>query len=356
MKVLYVPEWYYVTYRRENGNSIDYDRLTYLANTPDTMTLYNRINLVPGQPAFNEFLEAIKSFSPDIIVIIESCYPVRTWTYDGLFVIAKEKRIPVILFIDDYFYTNRIKQSYYYPKIDGIYLTTRHAKCLAEFKKDKPTRELRFPYINTTLFCDWGLPKKYDILLYGMCFGPKLSKDQHNTCTDDYFNSRGIFPYPDEYDFYPLRKRLFNLLLTQTRFTVCHIPQTPQGGNNCPIRTSELSKLINQSYLTVATPSIIGKAMTKYWEILASGSIVLGEVPVDYQDELSNWVVKVDIDMSDDQILDIIANQLKDKDRLKEHGKTASNVITTLYGNNSPLPRESFYQNLHDLKNELDNK
>jgi hypothetical protein len=357
MKVLFVPEWFYVIWRKERGNTIDFDRLNYLADYPNTTILYSRIYLSPADgPMFSDFFESIKSFRPDIIVIIESCCPTREWSWDGMFAIAGEMHIPVVLFIDDYFYTNRVKQSFYYPRVDGIYLTTRHAKCLAEFKKDKPTRELLYPYINTTYFHDWGMPKKYDILLYGMAHSLKIKKDQYNVCTNEYFDSRGIFPYPDEYDFYPFRKRLFELLLKQTRFNVYYIPQTPQGGNNCPVRTSELSKLINQSYLSVATPSIMGKAMTKYWEILASGSIILGEVPVDYKPELSDWIVKVSIDMTDAQILDIIDVQLNDRLRLKEAGKNASKLICSLYGCDSSLSREYFYKNLHELKDEISNK
>lgn len=357
MKVLYVPEWYYVTYRNEHGNTLDFDRLNYLADYPDTMILYNNISISPlDGHQFSDFLNTIKSFDPDIIVIVDSCCPLKVWAWDGLFAIAKERSIPVVLFSDDYFYTNRIKQSYYYPKLNGIYLTTRHSKCLVEFKKDKPTRELLYPYINTNFFHNWEMPKKYDILLYGMAYGSKIFKDQHNVCTNEYFDSRGISPYPDEYDFYPLRKRLFDLLMTQTRFNVHHIPQTPQGGNNCPVRTSELSKLINQSYLTVATPSIMGKAMTKYWEILASGSIILGEVPVDYKPELSDWIVKVNIDMTDEQILDIIDDQLSDRLRLKEAGEKASKLVCTMYGCDSSLSREYFYKNLHELKDEISNK
>ena len=76
--------------------------------------------------------------------------------------------------------------------------------------------------------------------------------------------------------------------------------------------------LINQSYLTVACPSIADVMMHKFMEISASKSVILGKYPSDYKDLFEGNIVELDEFMDEDQIVQIIENALADKVKLEE--------------------------------------
>jgi uncharacterized membrane-anchored protein len=58
--------------------------------------------------------------------------------------------------------------------------------------------------------------------------------------------------------------------------------------------------------------------MHKYIEIAASKSVILGNIPSDYEDLLKGNIVEINENMSEEEIITIIDNALSDKDKLNE--------------------------------------
>jgi len=358
MKIVYLADWEYTYKRGIEGDSTDWDRLRYFcrASEPNSLLIWGSTIISPVYKDDPKF-DIIKQFNPDIIVIIEGSIPHRSVFYDAFFNTFTGK-IPIAILLEDYFHFKYIMTSGFFPLIDAMIFATRHTKYALEFKKYKIVKALS-PYINNDFFRDWNLPKKYDILLYGS-YNSCMKEQNYSPPIYDYFIEHGIDPPPPEYDFYKFRTRLFNLIKNTPRYNVYHIDGLTHGGNKCSIRTIDLSRLINQSYLSVATPSIADKLMTKYWEILASGTVVLGSLPSDYKTELQPWTINVTDYMTDEQILSAIDTALTDKKKLELLGKQASENIIRLYGNNNITCYNTFKANLTEIidetkRNRIDN-
>lgn len=350
MKIVYLADWEYTYKRGIEGDATDWNRLQYFCQYggSDFLLMWGSTRIGHVYKDDDRF-NCIKQFNPDIIVIIEGSIPHRSPFYDAFFQTFAGK-VPLVSLIDDYFHFKYITTSAFFPLIDAIIFTTRHSKYTLEFKKYKIVKALT-PHINNDFFQNWKLSKKYDIVLYGSYNSP-MKEENYSPPVHDYFNERGLTP-PSEYDFYKFRTRLFRLIKNTPRYNVHHIETPIYGGNNCPIRTVQLSNLINQAYLAVATPSIIDKAMNKYWEILASGTIVLGSIPSDYRAELQPWTIEVTDYMSDEQILLIIDEALIDKKRIELLGHTASENIIRLYGNNNRTCYNTLESHLIDIVDKL---
>lgn len=128
-------------------------------------------------------------------------------------------------------------------------------------------------YINTKIFnIDSTIPKKYDILLYG-----NIS------------------------NFYPFRQRLFNLIIN-SGLNYYHLEHPGYNTTNA-ITKNQLSKLINQSKLTISTSSAFNYFLKKYLEISMSGSILAGNFPITEHNPYTNCMCLLDETMNDNTIL-----------------------------------------------------
>jgi hypothetical protein len=139
-------------------------------------------------------------------------------------------------------------------------------------------------YIDPEEHRDRGLAKVHDVCFYG-AFHPHV---------------------------YPLRARLRSLLEREPEGLRVRTVRLEEG-----LRGARLSKVINQSWLTVADR--VGghdRFVAKYVEIPFSGSCILGDVPTRHRDLFDGRVVEVDLQMSDRTILDTIKGALADRDRL----------------------------------------
>jgi hypothetical protein len=90
--------------------------------------------------------------------------------------------------------------------------------------------------------------------------------------------------------------------------------------------------LINQSYLTVSCSSIADVLLHKHLEIPASKSVILGSYPTEYSYLFKGNVIEVNEFMDDEEILNIIDEALKDKQKLLDIS-------------------ESFYKKIHEDHN-----
>jgi hypothetical protein len=94
------------------------------------------------------------------------------------------------------------------------------------------------------------------------------------------------------------------------------------------VTREELSKLINQSWLTVATKSINNLLFMKYYEIAFSNSVVLGDYPDLEENYFNSNMIALDIDMSESQIISTIKLALSNKERLIEMGNNVCDYFT----------------------------
>jgi hypothetical protein len=157
-------------------------------------------------------------------------------------------------------------------------------------------------HIDTELYRDRGLPKIYDVLFYG------------NT-------------NPERY---PFRNRL-RRLLAGSRLNV-RIIEHPGAHVFDEERCSEgLARIINQSEISIATPSAGDYLVAKYFEISAAGSVVAGKMATQGRHIWKQNYVQLEEDMSDLEILGRLTAALKDKNSLQRKREFMGQVIRQEY-------------------------
>lgn len=229
--------------------------------------------------------------------------------------------IPVCIMGDDFFNFDICVQCQHLCKCDALIQFDKNQK-LAE------TYQLKFPekyitnfkcrMISSNVFKNYNLPKKYDILIYGsrdywIGFQNTLAERHYK---EYYYLNTGV-KIDKEFWFYPLRKRINDVVLKNIgKWNVKILDQA--NSKTSQIANEDLSKLINQSWLVLATSSRQDIAFFKYWEIAASYSCIIGNTPSDYKYPFENNIIEVDEFMSDEQIVEIIDNALANKNKLKE--------------------------------------
>lgn len=131
---------------------------------------------------------------------------------------------------------------------------------------------------------------------------------------------------------YPLKYRLVNLLLKHKNSTLknfnIHVHHHPtysiaDAYNN--VAQTDYNKMINQSTLCIACTSKHNYRLGKYVEIPMAGGIILGDLPFEDQEEFSKFVVNVNNNMSDKEILEKIKKSLKDKSLLRNYRESGNN-------------------------------
>jgi hypothetical protein len=188
----------------------------------------------------------------------------------------------------------------------GLLIVRHH---IPYYQKHCPgTQFLWVPHaVNTALFKNYRLPKVYDVLLYGIT----------NAHT------------------YPLRARIAQLLnKSALRFRwIPHPGYYPLqgGGNPGVVAGADLSREINQSWITIATSSIYQCLMMKYFEIAASYSLIAGDMPEEGQLIFGNDFIRLSNEQSDEQILSTLQRNLACKDRLLAMTNAAHRRITQNY-------------------------
>jgi hypothetical protein len=159
-------------------------------------------------------------------------------------------------------------------------------------------------HIDETKFYNMNLEKKYDIFMYG------------NTSPN----------------FYKFRNRLEKLLSNSNKFNFV------QWGSirnyfryNSRVSDNNLSKIINQSWLTICTSSDFDLPLGKYFETSMSNSLVCGDIPVDVENIWQRNYLKLDRNDSDDVILDKIDKMLQNKKLMKELTDKAGELMKDYY-------------------------
>lgn len=192
--------------------------------------------------------------------------------------------IPKVLFVDDFQHTEIIKTRVLETEYSHLIISTKHESITATLDDILPSSIQIHNYdyyVDTNIFRDYQLEKKWDILLYG-----------------------STIP-----EFYPFRHRLKNILYKLQKIYRIKIIEHP--GYDKKISDlkkkyvdEDLAKLINQSHFTIATKSIYDRLLKKYLEIPLCNSIIMGNIPTDYANIFRprNSLILTNI-MSDNEIL-----------------------------------------------------
>ena len=108
------------------------------------------------------------------------------------------------------------------------------------------------------------------------------------------------------------------------------------------VANEDLSRLINESWMTLTCCTRADIAMAKYFEIAGSYSAILGDIPTDYMSLFKNNIIEVTEWMTDEEIINIIDNALSDKNKLTIMTKRLGDIIHSDY-------------NLESAVNDMDN-
>ena len=233
--------------------------------------------------------------------------------------------IPIYIFVEDTYY---IVQDELFKKINGLIIWYKNINSFNTFKllnNNLSILHFNSRFVNTNIYKDYKLEKKYDILLYGArascVYNHRFLKDTLHI--KKYYTDNNI-EYNKDIIFYPLRIKLVNILNSiKDRYNICILPETSILDSNIQkISNENLSKLINQSYLTVSCSSIADALFHKHLEIPASNSVILGTYPTDYSELFKGNVIEINEFMDDTEIINIIDNALSDKQKLLDMSNT----------------------------------
>jgi hypothetical protein len=171
-----------------------------------------------------------------------------------------------------------------------------------------------FPhFIDSNINKDYELEKKYDLLIYGNC----------------------------SYRYYPFRSRLKSILQQQSIFNVFFIDYSE------PITGEELSKKINESWLTICTKSYNDLLLQKYIEIPMCKSVICGDFPDLEERVFGENMVYINYSMRDDEIITIIKSALADKEKLRQLAENSYKIAMEKYTYEKGL--ETFEKYLDDI-------
>tara|TARA_Y100001963_G_C6714860_1_gene416118 strand:+ start:187 stop:1134 length:948 start_codon:yes stop_codon:yes gene_type:complete len=143
-----------------------------------------------------------------------------------------------------------------------------------------------------TIFKDYGMEKKYDVLLVGD-LSPK---------------------------FYPLRQRLTHIIAKMKKKYNCEIFKHPSydvadaSNNRCAV---EYAKSINSSKIVVTCSSIYKYRLGKYIEIPMCNAALAGDKPLDEKHSFDEFLIEINESMTDEEIIKKLEFFLENEDKRK---------------------------------------
>ena len=205
----------------------------------------------------------------NIKIIIQFCIGVSTYNN-----IDKKINKHYVYILDNHNFNNQNINNIILPYQNNLLKSTYLTKNILNFKSR---------YFDNKVFKDHKLEKKYDILIYGTRNFPYNILNNENlqviiNYKKDYkkkFNKE----CPNKIDFYELRTKLENILIKYRHKYNIRILDNGKNIKSYPITGENLSKLINQSYMTVCCSSVCDLLFYKHLEIPASNSVILGDYP-----------------------------------------------------------------------------
>jgi hypothetical protein len=271
----------------------------------------------------------INNWTPNIVVFLDT----DTLRFAEKYRFIFNLNIPIFASSLDFFYFEDCINCQWIQKCRGLLHFGHASKLLNSYKEHFPEKiinSFKGRFINSNIFKNYNLDKKYDILIYGT--RKYLNNIENHYADKDYkqkwekYNNKLLH---NKHNFYPLREKIELLLQHQDKYRL-HIV-TSACIFDAHVANEDLSRLINQSWLTMTTSSRADIPMAKYFEIGASYSGILGNIPSDYNDLFKNNIVEVTEWMSDEEILSTIDKALEDKQKLQQMVLKLGNKIHNEY-------------------------
>jgi len=300
MKILFIGDNYVLKGLRGNMLYL----VEYLVkNIPKTKLVY--------ADDFNR--KILEEFCPNIIYFVH----VGSMNKPNLFEMCRNLNIPLCLMSIDLFRVRDIIKTETFMKLDAMLGPVKCKKMYEEYKNANPKliiKNFSSRFVNTKIFYQKNVEKIFDILYFGSN-NVELPAILSNI-SEEYYKTRN-FPENGVENFYPFRKRIYELLIkNRNRYTIKIIEPCDEA--SAPIRDENLSTLLNQSYLAVATCSRSDYLFCKHLEIPASNCVIIGTCPSDYENLYEDNYIKLHDKMEDDEILIKIDESLSDKGKLLE--------------------------------------
>jgi hypothetical protein len=314
----------------ENGHYRDWAGKSYfdlLIHILRNNTKYN-ISLFWSDQPEEYVVSQIEQIKPIFIIDYVTGFTALKYIYDlniPVYTAFLDMFYPSTIVYDDGLNKNTCRGLIHFANNNAI------VKCYSDAFPHKSVLCFNSRFINVNKFKDYKIEKKYDILLYGSRSYSYPYKKENLESIQNYIRlSESCYnttvSIDQELFFYPLRVKLENIINKLShKYKVLILPE--KCINDASIANEELSMLINQSYLTVACPSIADVMMHKFLEISASNSVILGKYPSDYKDLFEGNIVEVEEFMKDEQIIKIIDDALSDKNKLMEMSQQLYNKV-----------------------------
>ena len=312
MNIVLIPNH---SFFRDHHTSV---RIDFLNTIKNNNVKYN-ITIIFSDYNIDDAYNIINKLNPKLIIFMDiNCFTDKLKQFNFVF----NLKIPIFIFIEDTYYLQTTYNCDYVKKCNGIIFWYKNVNLINSYErvfKNKLITNINSRYVNTEIYKDYKLEKKYDILLYGCRDFKYPYKTQNLDAIKNYIikyekHNNTIVNDNTLLNFYSLRLRLLNLLennSTKYKLKIC-----PEQGDY--IYNEELSKLINESYLTIACSSIVDVMLFKHLEIAASKSVILGSYPSDYKELFEGNIIEVNEFMTDYEIINIIDKALENKYNLNE--------------------------------------
>ncbi len=174
---------------------------------------------------------------------------------------------------------------------------------ISDYRKDMP--HIDFSYIphsaEKTIFKPMpDIEKQYDILLVG---------------------ARGFSSQALGTPHYPIRDRMNSLLekipgeFRVGRFSKPHARVTNAYNNHTAI---DFARAINSSKICITDSGAPKSRFGKYIEIPMCGTVIVGDIPNDDQENFRKFIIEINNDMSDEEIISKITEHLNDSSKLEQ--------------------------------------
>ena len=322
--IVFLAEEYH--YKKWTGKSY-YDLITYIR---DKNTKY-KIHIFWSDDTTQNVYVKILELNPKLIFIFDTdTIQSHLLKFDFIFYF----NIPKVLCSLDMFHLSKFYFDQNMKYIDAILHFSKNDAIVKTYSKLYPNKyigSIDSRFININKFKDYKLEKKYDILLYGTRNYLRNYKNEpldsiQNWIKKYELNTNIVITNNDKVNFYHLRSKLENILLKNSnKYNLKFLPE--KCIFDAIVANEDLSKLINESYITISCSTIADIMMHKYLEIGASKSVILGNIPTDYKNLFENNILEVNEFMTEEEILKIIDDALANKDKLEEMSNNLYNKI-----------------------------
>jgi hypothetical protein len=276
-------------------------------------------------------IQQVKNFQPHLIVFLD----IDRLRFGNKFRFLFNMGIPIAGGSMDLFQLNLVKKCQYYQKANSIFLFYKSENLIKSYEenfKNKFITNLKSRFVNLDRFKDWKQKKIYDVVLFG--------SRNTNTPKQPTINDTIFYKYNPKanLNFYPMRSRLENILLQMNKAGVIRAKiLNATGSKTSQYNNEQLSKIINQSWLGIATSSRTNILMDKYLEIAASKTVILGNIPIDYRNYFEGNMVEVNMQMSNVEICEKIVDALLDKKELQRKMDKMYEIVRKEFGLDSAV-------------------